>query len=495
MVDRRRRSPEGGSPRVPLGALFLAALAGACAEAPGEVPPPSFLVILTDDQGWGATSVQLDPDEPASRSDFVRTPRLEALAAEGLRFSRAYAAHPNCSPSRAALLTGLSPARLGFTDVPRPALKYEAFYRGNRLLPPDGVRELDPERVTLPELLKAARPAYRTAHFGKWHLGAGGPEAHGFDEGDGATGNEQGSDGQRFSADPKRCVSVTARAVDFLERQAAAGRPFFLQVSHYATHLSYQSRRATWARVQGWPPGERHRDRGFAAMSYDLDRSVGELMDALERLGLARDTWVVFTSDNGTYPTSNPANVNGPLRGGKATVYEGGVRVPMIVRGPGVQPGEARSEPVIGTDLLPTVAELAGIAERPPELDGVSLVPLLLGGEQSLQRPAEGFCFHFPHYQHRKVVTPRSAWLDLASGEKLHRVWETGALELFDLEADPTERRDLAAERPERVRVLAAELEAWLAAAGAPRPEPNPSFDPERDPALWIPPDELEPYD
>jgi len=476
-----------------LGSACAALALAGCAREPAG--PPNIVVILTDDQGWGATSVAMDPDVPESGSDFVRTPRLERLAAAGLRFSRAYATHPNCSPSRASLLTGRSPAALGFTDVPRPPHKFEPFYRGNRLLPPQGTRELSRELDTIPELLAAAHPEYRSAHFGKWHLGAGGPVAHGFDEGDGATGNEEGDEGERIDPDPKRCFSVTRRAIDFLRRRERDGRPFYLQVSHYAPHLAPQSRRSSLARVQRWPAGERHADVDFASMSLDLDAAVGQLLEALDELSPPERTWVFYTSDNGTYPTADPANVNGPLRGGKSSLWEGGVRVPWIVRGPGVAAGAVSGVPAVGFDLLPTVAELAGVGELPEGVEGVSLLPVLLGEASVLRRPGGGVGFHFPHYQHRKGTRPATTWLDLESGSKVHQWWEDGRVELYDLETDPGERRDLASSAPARAAELVRSLEAWLERVGAPRPTPNPDYDPARDPAARFPPESLTPYD
>jgi arylsulfatase A-like enzyme len=453
-----------------------------------RAPLPNIIFILSDDQGWGATSVSMDPSVPESASDFVRTPRLERLAAAGMRFARAYAPHPNCSPSRASLLTGVSPAALGFTDVPRPRAKYEAFYQGNRLLPPEDVRELDAARVTLPELIKAAHPEYRAAHFGKWHLGAGGPEAHGFDQSDGDTGNDEGSAGGIVSKDPKRCFSVTRRSIAWMRRQVDEGRPFFLQVSHYAPHLAFQSRLRSLSEFKQSSPGLRHQSVGFAAMSLDLDAAIGQLLDAVDELSPPERTWVFYTSDNGTYPTDDKGSLNGPLRGCKATVWEGGLRVPFLVRGPGVGANRVSRVPVIGYDLYPTIAELVGGAALPGGLEGGSLLPVLRGeGAQSVVRVRDAFCFHWPHYQHVKQSKPDSAWLDLASGEKLHYFWEDGRQELYDLDQDLAEGRDLCATRAQRAAELRTRLEAYLEEVGAPRPAKNPAFDPALDPALRTP--------
>lgn len=457
----------------------LAAMASA-QEAPGA--SPNVILILTDDQGWGATSVLIDPAVRESKSDFVRTPRLEKLAAEGMRFSRAYAPHPNCSPSRASIQSGRSPAALRFTDIFRPSAP--ELYKGNRLNPPASITELDPDLQTLPELIKAGRPEYTTAHFGKWHLAAGGPEAHGFDASDGDTKNLEGFSKRNLPKDPKRCFSTTTRSIAWMKSQVEAQRPFFLQVSHYAVHLSTQALAETHERVSRWPLGKRHQNRGFAAMSWDLDTAIGQLLDALDELGIASNTWILLTSDNGTYPTRDAGNLNGPLRGTKATIWEGGLRVPLLVRGPGVQPDSTSAEPVIGYDLLPTICEILDIDELPADLEGGSFLSVALGASDAkVERPRSAFCFHWPHYQHDKHVTPSSAWLDLATGDKLHLAWEDGGLQLYNAEVDLDESEDLAPTRAERAAELATQMKAYLSDVEAWLPTPNPDFDPRKDPA------------
>lgn len=476
--------------RTPLRALapLLGGLGAVLGAAPGcdpaPEPLPSFIVVLADDQGWGTSSVLQDPALPESRSDFLRTPSLERLAAAGMRFAQAYAPHPNCSPSRAALLTGRSPAALHLTDIIErqggPA------YRGNRLVPPRHITALPAAERTLPELLKEAHPAYRAAHFGKWHLAGGGPGAHGFDAGDGATGNRDGNLAENLPDDPKQAFGITRRAIRWMEAQARAGHPFYLQVSHYAPHKVIQYRSESLARFREATPGTRHDQAEFAAMLWDLDAAVGELLDAVERLGLAGRTYVVFTSDNGTPPTADPGNVNGPVRGHKTTLWEGGVRVPFIVAGPGIEPGAVSRTPVIGTDLLPTILDLAGAGPVPELVEGGSLRAVLeSGGRGTVQRRFAGLAFHWPHYQHdpRRRSVPDSTWLE--DGWKLHYWWETGQPSLYHLAEDLDESEPLEARHLERVHALRTRLMSYLASVGAPRPRPNPRFDPARDPAAW----------
>jgi len=381
-------------------------------------------------------------------------------------------------------LTGRSPAALRMTDVVDRVSGIQ--YEGNRLIPPAHVEALAASEVTLPEALKQAFPAYRAAHFGKWHLAGGGPEAHGFDVSDGDTNNRDGNRGTNLPNDPKRCFSMTRSGIAWMNQQVAEGRPFYLQVSHYAPHLNSQARRATKNRISGLREGKRHQDLEFAAMLSDLDAAVGMLLKRVEELGISDNTYVIFTSDNGTYPTADRSNVNGPLRGSKATVWEGGVRVPLYVRGPGISANSHSRVPVIGNDLYPTILQFVGLEQLADTVEGGSLVSILQGEpEAKVERPREEFVFHWPHYMHAKYSKPDSAIL--AGNFKLHHWWESGESELFDLSTDLGEQFDLALERPELLADLKGRLDAYLKAVGAQLPVPNPDFDPEADPALAVP--------
>jgi arylsulfatase A-like enzyme len=435
----------------------------------------NFIVILADDQGWGTTSLDYAPDVPASKSDFCETPRLERLARHGIRFTQAYSAHPNCSPSRAALLTGCSPAALHLTDIIER--HSGPFYDGNRLIPPPHVGDMPTEPVTIPELLKAKYPQYRAAHFGKWHLRGGGPERHGFDSGDGLTSNAPGGERKNLPDDPKQCFGITSRGIDWMRERVQQKEPFYMQLSHYATHLPFQSQPKTRAHFRNKTPGERHKHIRYAAMLKDLDTAVGTVLDEVESLGIADRTYVIYTADNGTYPIDRGANLNGPVRGWKATLWEGGVRVPFIVQGPRVRQGAVSATPVIGTDILPTIADLAGIGAWPGAVEGGSLKPILFDdGADRVQRPRDFLAFHWPHYQHQKESLPESTII--AGDYKLHLWWETEKTQLFNLNDDLAEEKDIAQEMPENARELERALRNYLDAIHAPMPRKNPDFQP-----------------
>jgi len=446
-----------------------------------EEEAPNFIVILTDDQGWGTTSIQYDPKVKQSASDFFQTPNMERIANAGMRFTQAYSAHPNCSPSRAALLTGVSPAAMHMSDiVDRHGGR---LYIGNRLIPPKHVDDLDADLLTIPEMLKQRNPIYRAAHFGKWHLNGGGPEAHGFDVSDGPTGNREGTVPSNLPDDPKRAFSMTRSSIRFMEREVEKGNPFYLQVSHYATHLGYQATPDTLEGVKSRKPGDRHTSVQYGSMIEDLDLSIGYLLDAVKRLEITDNTYIIFTADNGTYPTEDPGNINGPLRGSKATLWEAGVRVPMMMSGPGIQPGSVSRVPAIGWDILPTICEIMGIEELDERVEGGSLLPVLLSERNAtVQRQRKEFFFHWPHYQHEKKSKPDSTVI--AGNYKLHYFWESKEMQLFDLSRDLAEKRDLSGEYPEITRQLYGKLRQYLEEIDAQLPLVNPNYSPNSDPAL-----------
>ena len=426
---------------------------------------PNVVLILADDMSWVGTSVQMDPARPDSKSDYHHTPALERLAAEGMRFTDAYAPHPNCSPTRLAIQTGKSPAQMKMTDIINRGSGQ--FYEGLPMIPPQHIDHIPHEETTVAELIKMHRPGYVTAHFGKWHLGGGGPGRHGYDDHSGPTSNREG--GSR-APDPKRTVSVTTRAVDFLRHRKEAGEPFFLQVSYYAVHLGVFAFEETVREFEAKPKGERHKHAAHAAMTHELDAGVGRILDSLESLGLTEDTYVIFTSDNGSYHDQgrNVISTNAPLRGQKASTWEGGIRVPMLVRGPGIEAGSTSSVPVTGTDLYPTVAAMVRVqAELSAEVEGASLLGLLQTGSTGpLPRRFDGLVWHFPHYQTLKGTTPMSS---IRIGNwKLVRLYESGESRLFDLASDVGETRDLSAENPEIARRLSGRLASYLEAVEAP---------------------------
>jgi arylsulfatase A len=453
---------------------FALWLFNSCTE---EVVQPNIILILADDQGWGATSVQVDPDVRESASDFIRTPRLENLAARGMVFSNGYAPHANCSPSRAAILTGKPPARLHLTDI--VDRHSGPLFEGNRLIPPPHAYGLDTAEITIAELIKKERPDYATAHFGKWHLAAGGPETHGFDASHGETWNREGNNNP--PEDPKKIFTITRDGIEWMEEQVRGGRPFYLQLSHYATHLQTESRPETLSDVDKRKPGGRHLWAPYAAMAEDLDTGVGMILDMVDSLGIRDHTYVIYLADNGTYPTPNPGNINGPLHGWKATLWEGGLRVPFIIAGPGIKPGNSRCL-VTGCDLFPTICDWLHISQLPEGVEGGSLVPVLSEPDISgVQRKRDFWVFHFPHYQHQKGNHPVSAIYK--DQYKLLRWYEDTTIRLYDLKNDLAEATNLVPVRPGTAADLNRLLEEYLEDIGAGLPEVNPEFDPALDPA------------
>ncbi len=440
---------------------FLAA-AALLALAPPARSQPNIVLILADDLSWVGTSVKMDPERPDSVSDYHSTPALERLARQGMRFTDAYAPHPNCSPTRLAIQTGKSPAQLNMTDIINRGSG--RFYEGHALIPPQHIDHIPHEETTIAELLKQHRPGYVTAHFGKWHLGGGGPGRHGYDDHSGPTSNREGG---TPAPDPKRTVSVTTRALDFLRHRRDASEPFFVQVSYYAVHLGVRAFDETVAKFEARPKGQRHR---HAAMTHELDQGVGRLLDALDQLQLADSTYVIFTSDNGSYhhAGSDRVSSNAPLRGQKASTWEGGIRVPLIVRGPGIEAGSVTRVTAIGTDLYPTIAEMAGVqAELAPTIEGASLLGVLRdGGRGEVSRRFGSLVWHFPHYQTDKGTSPMSS---IRVGDwKAVKSYESGKIRLFDLSADIGETTDLSAEEPDVARWLEGRLARYLEEVDAP---------------------------
>jgi arylsulfatase A-like enzyme len=446
----------------------------------GRAAAPNFIVILSDDQGWGTTSIMMDPLVPESKSDFFKTPNLERMASTGMRFCEAYASHCNCSPSRAALQTGRSPAALHITDIIERNSGED--YEGHLLIPPQHLTALGTNDLTIPQLLKAANPAYRAALFGKWHLAGGGPQNYGYDVSDGPTGNAAGDRKINLPDDPKQIFGITRRSIAFMQEQVKTGHPFYLQVSHYATHTANQTRPATRQQFRDLPKGARHDNVPYGAMLFDLDAGIGQLLDAVKAAGIADNTYIIYTSDNGSIPTKDPGNINGPVRGYKATVWEGGIRVPFIVEGPGIKAGAVSRTPVVGYDILPTICDLAGVKTWPKAVEGGSLKPVLLSdGKAAVSRPNDFLVFHWPHYQNAKHSTPDTTLL--ADGWKLHYWWETGQTQLFHLDQDLGESKDLAATQPARVASMEQRLTNYLASVNAQLPVPNPNYHPGSKPA------------
>lgn len=430
--------------------------------------PPNFVFILADDLGWSGLSVQVDDRVPKSKSDFYETPELEKLAAAGICFSDAYAPAPMCTPSRASFFTGKSPAQLHMT-TPGPAKRKAESWQ--KIIPPKHVTDMPESETTIAELLKTK--GYISAHLGKWHLHGGGPAEHGFAVHDGDTKN--GGSGEYKDPNPKDIVGITDRAISFMKKSVASRKPFYLQLSHYAVHQPYEATRGSRAHFEKLPAGKRHNNVEYAAMTYDLDVSIGRVAEAVRDLGIESSTYIVFMSDNGA--GSKPRRrENDPLSGGKASLSEGGIRVPLIVRGPGIEGGTYCHTPVAGYDLFPTFCWLAGIkTDLPKGVEGVSMVPLLAGQANRFAREHDELVFHFPHYGAGPRQKPQSA---IRLGNyKLILDYETDRTSLYDLSKEIGEETDLSARLPEKAKELKDQLDANLKRVNAQMPNKNPDYD------------------
>ena len=438
-------------------ALAAAAVVLGATATPGRAMPPqgrlpNIVFILADDLGVNDLAVY-------GRREH-RTPHLDRLAAEGLRFTTAYVASPICSPSRAAILTGHAPARLHLTTF----IPGRADTAAQKLLHPPMRQQLPVEEVTIAERLRAG--GYATAAIGKWHLGAIGyaPRDQGFDVQHAGQATTQPSDSEGGKGEH----DLTREAERFID--ANRDRPFFLYLAHNNPHIPFLSARPALisANSQAFEPA-------YAATIETLDNTVGRLLAHLDAAGLRDRTIVIFTSDNGGLhvPEGPHPRVthNTPFRAGKGYVYEGGLRVPLIVRGPGLASPRVIDTPVVNTDWLPTLLDLAGL-QPASGLDGISQAPLLrTGSSPALSRT---FLWHLPHYTNQGS-RPAGAVRD--GRWKLVEHYDGGDRELFDLDTDRGERRDLAKAEPARAAALGQRLRDWRALVAAQENAPNPSVD------------------
>ena len=469
-----------GRPRgwdlVRIAVATLAAVAAGTIHS-AELPRPNLLVFLADDLGA--------KDLGCTGSTCYRTPAIDGLATGGMTFLRGYAACSVCSPTRAALMTGRHPARVGITN-------FIGGERRGQLLPADYRSSLPEAEITVPELLQQA--GYATGCFGKWHLG---PPAHVRRHGFDAVGANTTRPGSGPAHDPLHARAIAAQASSFIESNE--GRPWFCYVPMHSVHVPLKARTELVAeeqrRVAALPPHEGPRevpegDRVaravqdlpvYAAMIRELDETVAEVLATLDRTRQTQDTLVIFTSDNGGLSTAEGSPTsNLPLRAGTGYLYEGGIRVPLLVRWPGVvAAGKTCDAPVTTLDVAATLLD-AGGCQLPAEhvLDGTSLLPLLTVVNPL---PPRDLVWHYPHYSNQGGRP--SGGLIAGDGptpgiEKIVEHFEDGRIELFDLAADPAEQHDLAATRPERARVLQERLAAWRAEVKAKMPVPDPGAAP-----------------
>ena len=411
---------------------------------------PNIVFIMADDMGW--------TDAGCFGSDLYQTPYIDRLATQGVKFTASYAACHVCSPTRASIMTGKYPARLRLTD-------YIPGGRDRGLRSPEWTKYLPADEITIAEALKGA--GYVCGHFGKWHLNRDknyrrgrplDPGSQGFDDVL-TTVKPKSSDDP--SADAHHVRQITDAALRFIE--ANRRRPFFCYVTHNTVHRPVLGHPELVSKYQARvTSGMNQRSAAYAAMIEDLDTSVGRILARLDELGIADETLVVFTSDNGGFlgDEKDGGTSNRPLRGGKGTNYEGGVRVPTIIRWPGVtRPGTLCDEPLITCDFYPTLLEIAGTtgdATHNTEVDGLSIVPLLRDPAAGLAR--ESLFWHYPHY-HALGATPHGA---VRAGDwRLIEFYEDMHVELYNLKDDLGESRDLAQAEPEKVRTLRLMLDTW----------------------------------
>ena len=402
-------------------------------------------------------SERMHPDIPESAIPDLATPAMNRLARAGMRFTNGYSPGPLCTPTRRSIQNGMTPARQRGTE-------FKSTW-------------IPAQHLTMANALKQANPTYACAHFGKWGEDMiSTPEECGYDESDGMTGNITGSPGgigdSRFDdavrEDPKLITTLTNSATEFIGKQVKAQRPFYLQLSHYAMHRQVQASNATNEKYLAGPKPSRQFTPTFAAMMEDLNTGLTKVLDEVDRLGIAGNTYIVFTADNGGYASYDKTDTsllsnNYPLRAQKQFLYEGGIRVPFIVRGPGVKPGSVSHEPVTGYDLLPTLYDLAGgKTTLPSDIDGGSFRAVLEnGGVGQVHRTLPGIVHHRPNYPPLPVSTFRVGDLKLVVDCK------TGDKELYDLSSDIGESKNLAATMPEKVREMSDTLSAYLSSVNA----------------------------
>ena len=455
--------------------LVLSALARPASAAPAQKKLPNIVFILADDLGY--------TDVACYGSKYYETPNIDRLAAQGMRFTSGYTCGPNCTPTRAALMSGQYGPRTGVYTVGG----INRFnWRNRPLRPVDNVTKLPLDKITIAQALKKA--GYVTGMFGKWHLGEDDrhhPGRRGFDEAIVSMGRHFD-----FSTNPKvnypagtyLADFLTDRSTDFIRRNK--DRPFFLYLPHFGVHTPREAEKELVEKFRAKRPAGGHQDPIYAAMIYSVDESVGRVLTLLDELKLSENTLVIFSSDNGGVGGYVRAGVkkggdvtdNSPLRGGKGMLYEGGIRVPYIFRWPStIKPGTTCAVPINSVDLYPMLLDIAG-SQRPADyvLDGASYLSLLQGGDAGTFG-REAMYWHFPGYLGAGKGSWRTTPVSVirAGDWKLLEFLEDGRRELYNLREDSGEAKNLVTAMPEKTKELQAKLVAWRQQIHAPMPRPN----------------------
>ncbi len=456
---------------------------------------PNIVMLYIDDWAWNGTPVAMDDDMMNSFMPILEMPNLEKLARQGMKFTHAYGS-PQCAPARVCVQTGQSTPRNGYTlvlgNMDDDYFDLRPRYRNLPVVPTISDTSLDADALTIPEVLKPM--GYASAHLGKWHMYSD-PAAEGYVLNDGDTDNKPGTpkDPEVYATDPKLMFSITEKAIGFIEDQAKAGNPFYCQISHFAMHAGRQCLEETRRKYQKHPLLQAYYKRTkttaekipagrdpatWLGMGEDLDGRIGAVLDKLEELGIADNTYVVLAGDNGYRHNELllTPGIKQPLHGHKWWAWQGGIRVPMIVRGPDVQANTTFEGNVINYDFLPTFVDWAGgDPDQLQDIDGVSLAGYMRGKKPNQAFLDRNLYFHVPHYREE---VPHSAII--SGNTKVMHFYDSPDIPMmFDLEADPGEVNNIAKLHPEKYKQLLDELMGYLTSVNARIPKMNPDYDPE----------------
>lgn len=475
--------------------IFLHSFLLLCLFSQTASSKPNIVFLFIDDWAWNGTPVAMDEGMENSWMPVLDMPNLERLAKEGMKFRNAYAS-PQCSPSRVCVQTGQSSPRNGFTVYMNQLGQDYYNVKKSKGLPVISCisdETIDPEAVTIPEALKLL--GYASAHIGKWHM-RGDPGDEGYALHDGDTNNNPGNTVGKVPrqpddiSDPKLMFSITDKSIEFMQDKVKAEQPFYLQISHYAMHSGSECLPKTRMKYVKHPAVQayykkvgktadninRKQDPAiWLGMGEDLDRCIGKVLQAIKKLGIEDNTYVMMMSDNG-YRHKELAiapNLTQPLHAHKWWVWQGGIRVPMIVKGPGIPAGSTFQENVVNYDLLPTFVEWAGGQPCNLDIDGISLAPYLEGRKPEASFRNRNLYFHYPH---NRTSMPHSA---MVSGKKkvIHFYERPDLPLLFDLAKDEAEVHNIAAQHPKEHKKLFGEMMDYLQSVGARMPKKNPDFD------------------
>ncbi len=430
--------------------------------------PPNFIFILADDQGWNGTSVRMNDTIPYSASDYYETPNLEKLAKKGMKFSNAYGSAPVCAPSRYSIQFGQTPARLRMIRVGM------------------NTNHIDHNSSnTLVKQIKKTNSSYKAAHYGKWGMDSD-PKTMGYDQSDGPTKNKDGffdydsrelQWGNTISEDPKKIYSITEKAIDFIEENAQKNTPFYLQLSHYAIHSNLMMTKKSYEKYSKKEKGKIHDNIGLAAMTENLDHSVGLIMEKLKELGIENNTYIIYSSDNGSVPIIVPRryyqqSYNYPLSRGKWDAMEGGIRVPMIISGPNIEPNSYSATNISFSDLLPTIIDVISSKKiKDKSLDGGSFKDILFGKSKTIKRPTDGLIFHVPY--ENGIALKRAHSAIIQDNYKLVKFYDNNEIQLFDLNTDIYEKNDLSQKKGKIAKRLETSLMNYLSGVKAPKWQPG----------------------